>query len=65
MQSSLPATAAVADARGGPTDPSHDENLRRGIIATDVTRGAAWLLSLLFLAAIYAVPLAQAYLEHR
>ncbi|HEX2871388.1 MAG TPA: hypothetical protein VHP33_09035 [Polyangiaceae bacterium] len=65
MQSTLPATAAVAETRGGPTDPSHDENLRRGIIATDVTRGAAWLLSLLFLAAIYAVPLAQAYLEHR
>lgn len=65
MQSTLPATAAVAESRGGPTDPSHDENLRRGIIATDVTRGAAWLLSLLFLAAIYAVPLAQAYLEHR
>ena len=65
MQSTLPATAVVAETRGGPTDPSHDENLRRGIIATDVTRGAAWLLSLLFLAAIYAVPLAQAYLEHR
>jgi hypothetical protein len=65
MQSTLPATAAVAETRGGPTDPSHDEDLRRGIIATEVTRGAAWLLSLLFLAAIYAVPLAQAYLEHR
>lgn len=65
MQSTLPASAAVSESRGGPTDPSHDENLRRGIIATDVTRGAAWLLSLLFLAAIYAVPLAQAYLEHR
>jgi hypothetical protein len=65
MQSTLPATAAVAQSRGGPTDPSHDEDLRRGIIATEVTRGAAWLLSLLFLAAIYAVPLAQAYLEHR
>lgn len=65
MQSTLPATAAVAEARGGPTDPSHDEDLRRGIINTDVTRGAAWLLCLLFLTAIYAVPLAQAYLEHR
>jgi hypothetical protein len=65
MQSTLPATAAVVESRGGPTDPSHDENLRRGIIATDVSRGVAWLLSLLFLAAIYAVPLAQAYLEKR
>ena len=50
---------------GGPTDPSHDELLRRGIIQTEITRGVAWLLSLLFLAAIYAVPLSQAYLEHR
>src|SRR6188768_221482 len=65
MQSTLPASAAVVEPRGGPTDPSHDENLRRGIIATDVSRGVAWLLSLLFLAAIYAVPLAQAYLEKR
>jgi len=65
MQSTLPASRAVVESRGGPTDPSHDENLRRGIIATDVSRGMAWLLTLLFLAAIYAVPLAQAYLEHR
>jgi len=50
---------------GGPTDPSHDEALRRGIIATDVTRGAAWLLTLLFLSAIYALPLAQHFLEKR
>lgn len=64
MQSTLPA-AAVGEPRGGPTDPSHDENLRRGIIATDVSRGVAWLLTLLFLVAIYAVPLAQAYLEKR
>lgn len=65
MQSTLPASTAVVESRGGPTDPSHDEDLRRGIIATDVSRGVAWLLSLLFLAAIYAVPLAQAYLEKR
>lgn len=51
--------------RGGPTDPAHDAELRRGIIATDVTRRAAWVLTLLFLAAIYAVPLSQAYLEKR
>jgi len=51
--------------RGGPTDPAHDEQLRRGIIATDVSRPVAWLLSLLFLAAIYALPLSQAYLEKR
>ena len=51
--------------RGGPTDPAHDERLRRGIIETQVTRPVAWLLTLLFLAAIYGVPLSQAYLEKR
>jgi SGNH hydrolase-like domain, acetyltransferase AlgX len=65
MQSTLPASPAAIERQGGPTDPSHDENLRRGIIATDVSRGLAWLLTLLFLAAIYAIPLAQAYLEKR
>jgi alginate O-acetyltransferase complex protein AlgJ len=65
MQSSLPASSAALGQGGGPTDPGHDEQLRRGIIATDVSRGVAWLLTGLFLAAIYAVPLAQAYLEKR
>ena len=62
MQPSLSA-ASAPPVRGGPTDPGHDELLRRGIIATDVTRPVAWLLTLLFLVAICAVPLAQAYLE--
>lgn len=65
MQSSLPAAPVSLPQGGGPTDPAHDEQLRRGIIATDVTRGVAWLLTGLFLAAIYGVPLAQAYLEKR
>src|SRR3954454_3804813 len=64
MQSTFSA-ASVTPERGGPTDPGHDELLRRGIIATDVSRPAAWLLTLLFLLAIYAVPLSQAYLEKR
>lgn len=51
--------------RGGTTDPAHDERLRRGILATDVSRPVAWLLTLLFLCAIYALPLSQAYLEKR
>lgn len=50
---------------GGPTDPSHDEQLRRGLLKTEITRPTAWLLVLAFLLAIYAVPLAQAYLERR
>jgi len=67
MESSLapvlaPEHVAVA---GGPTDPSHDEQLRRGIIFTDVRRLVAWLLCALFLSAIYGVPLSQAYLERR
>jgi hypothetical protein len=65
MQSTLPASPVAVQHAGGPTDPSHDEALRRGVIETDVTRGMAWLLTVLFLAAIYAVPLAQAYLEKR
>src|SRR6188768_1790210 len=64
MQSTL-SSASVTPGRGGPTDPAHDEQLRRGIIATDITRPTAWLLTLLFLAAIYLVPLSQAYLEKR
>ena len=64
MQSTLSA-ASVTPGRGGPTDPAHDEQLRRGIIATEITRPTAWLLTLLFLAAIYLVPLSQAYLEKR
>ncbi|HEX2673903.1 MAG TPA: hypothetical protein VHM25_23665 [Polyangiaceae bacterium] len=64
MNSTLSAAAPIVQ-RGGPTDPAHDEQLRRGIIATDVSRPVAWLLTLLFLTAIYAVPLSQAYLEKR
>lgn len=63
--SSSASVASPMTQRGGPTDPGHDEQLRRGIIATDVSRPVAWLLTLLFLAAIYAVPLCQAYLEKR
>jgi len=64
MQSTLSAASATPE-RGGPTDPGHDERLRRGIIATDVTRPVAWLVTLMFLAAIYALPLSQAFLEKR
>jgi hypothetical protein len=68
MQSALPSTTptpAATERGGGPTDPSHDANLRRGVIATDVTRSLAWTLCLLFLATIYGLPLSQAYLEKR
>jgi SGNH hydrolase-like domain, acetyltransferase AlgX len=66
MQTTLPGSAAPQPREhAGPTDPSHDEQLRRGILPTDVTRSVAWATSLLFLLAIYAVPLAQAYLESR
>jgi SGNH hydrolase-like domain, acetyltransferase AlgX len=65
MQSTSPAPTHAMARGGGPTDPSHDFALRRGIIATDVTRGAAWILTLLFIAAIYGLPLAQHVLERR
>jgi hypothetical protein len=44
---------------------AYDPEIRLGIIHTDVRRPVALLLTLLFLLAIYAVPLGQAYLEHR
>jgi alginate O-acetyltransferase complex protein AlgJ len=45
--------------RGGPTDPSHDERLRRGILDTAISRGLARAVTVIFLAAIFAVPIAQ------
>jgi SGNH hydrolase-like domain, acetyltransferase AlgX len=65
MQNTLPAASSTLPRGGGPTDPSHDEKLRRGVLDTDISRRTAWLLALAFLAAIYGLPLAQAYIEHR
>jgi hypothetical protein len=65
MQTSPLAPPLALPGLGGPTDPSHDELLRRGIIHTDVQRGVAGLLVGLFLILIGSVPLSQAYLEHR
>lgn len=64
MQNTLPTASVSAHHGGGPTDPSHDDLLRRGVIATEVSRPMAWLLTALFLAAIFVVPLSQAYIEH-
>jgi len=50
-------------ARGGPTDPSHDHELRRGIIHTAVSRPVALALVGAFLLVIYGVPVAQAVRE--
>ena len=49
--------------RGGPTDPAHDERLRRGIIDTNVKPSTAFALVVAFLLAIYAVPLSQVVME--
>jgi alginate O-acetyltransferase complex protein AlgJ len=65
MQSTPLVPSLAAERPGGPTDPSHDEQLRRGILRTEIGRVVAWLLSGLFLLAIFGVPLSQAYLEHR
>jgi alginate O-acetyltransferase complex protein AlgJ len=51
--------------RGGPTDPSHDENLRRGIIHTEISRPMAATLAGAFLLAIYAIPISQGILEKK
>src|SRR5260370_22902986 len=69
MQSDLPirqtrtSDGGAAPQRGGPTDPSHDAQLRRGILQTYVSRSNAVGATLFFLLFIYAVPLGQAILE--
>ena len=45
--------------RGGPTDPAHDADLRRGILKTDVSRPIAGVLLGTFVAIIAAVPIGQ------
>ena len=59
------ANAPARPGRGGPTDPSHDERLRRGIIHTEVSRGVAAVIVLGFLAAIYGIPVSQAIFEKK
>ncbi len=49
--------------RGGPTDPSHDDDLRRGIIHTNISRPLAVGMVVIFLAAVGAVPISQAVME--
>jgi alginate O-acetyltransferase complex protein AlgJ len=63
MQSTLPASNLISPGVGGPTDPSHDEDLRRGILRTDIERPVAWLLVVSFVLAIVLVPLGQYYFE--
>ncbi len=53
----------AAPRRGGPTDPSHDAQLRRGIIKTSASRGVTVGVTVCFLALVYAVPIGQAWLE--
>ena len=64
MQSTLPASSLISQGVGGPTDPSHDEDLRRGILRTDIERPVAWALVVSFVLAMVLVPLAQQYFEH-
>jgi hypothetical protein len=62
----LPSPAHVAPVTsrgGGPTDPSHDAELRRGIIHTQVSRGTAALLVGAFVLLIAGVPITQAILD--
>jgi len=52
-----------ASRRGGPTDPSHDDRLRRGILDTDVSRGRARWIAVTFVLGIFAVPVSQEALQ--
>jgi alginate O-acetyltransferase complex protein AlgJ len=58
-----PRARAAEAHRGGPTDPSHDERLRRGIIDTEISRGLARVVTVVFVAAIFAVPVVQELLQ--
>lgn len=51
--------------RGGPTDPSHDFELRRGILHTQISRPLSWALIIPFLLTIAAIPLAQVVHDRR
>jgi hypothetical protein len=59
----LPAESLAPIPRGGPTDPSHDAELRLGIVRTAVSRRVAMGLVGSFLLAIYGLPIAQGVLE--
>jgi alginate O-acetyltransferase complex protein AlgJ len=68
MQSELPTVSVEtrflpSTQRGGPTDPSHDERLKRGIIDTDVSRAVSGAMTVLFLFLLYSVPVGQVVLE--
>ena len=56
---------ASAAHRGGPTDPSHDADLRRGILRTTISRRVAWALVLPFLLVVYAIPVGQVIRDRR
>jgi hypothetical protein len=62
-RTAISAPLTVTSRGGGPTDPSHDVELRRGIIHTAVSRPVAGAMVAVFLLVIYGVPIAQAVLE--
>ena len=62
VSNALPAGSAAVH-RGGPTDPSHDERLRRGILETAVSPGWARALTILFVLFIFAVPVSQEVMQ--
>lgn len=63
--SPAPQPGAASAHRGGPTDPSHDVELRRGIIHTAISRRLAWMLVTPFLLLLYVIPIVQAIHEKR
>jgi hypothetical protein len=59
-----PPDGLASGRRGGPTDPSHDEELRKGILRTGISRPLALAMTGSFVAFIFGLPVAQAVLEH-
>jgi SGNH hydrolase-like domain, acetyltransferase AlgX len=59
----LGASRVASPRRGGPTDPSHDERLRRGIIDTAISPVVARAVVVVFVVGIFAVPVSQEILQ--
>jgi SGNH hydrolase-like domain, acetyltransferase AlgX len=58
------AIAGPSPRKGGPTDPAHDAQLRRGFIETQTSRGVTIAVTVFFLALIGIVPIGQGILEN-
>ena len=59
----LDADVAIAPRHGGPTDPSHDDDLRRGILRTAISRARPGRWCCRSCCSMYAIPMARSCRE--